>query len=73
MTNPRDRYVTGRIGSYDAATVASIDRHLRGLRYRLTLADQTERQRARVREDIDALLDRRTRITRVDAGHGCSV
>lgn len=67
-TASRGRYLVGKLASYDASTIAHIDRHLRGLRYRLTLADQTERQRDRAREDIDALLDRR--ITK--AGSGCS-
>ena len=57
-TTSRDRYLIGRLGSYDASTLARIDSHLRALRMRLT-QDITDRQRASARDDLDALLDRR--------------
>lgn len=59
----RDRYIVGRLGSYDVSTVARVDSHLRALRMRLRLADLTDRQRANVRHDLDELLDRRAAIT----------
>lgn len=63
-TASRDRYLSGKLGSYDTSTVPRIDSHLRALRYRLTLADLTARQRANAMADVDALLDRRAEITR---------
>lgn len=58
-TTSRDRYCIGKLGSYDVSTVPRIDSHLRALRLRLPLADLTDRQRANIRHDLDALLDRR--------------
>lgn len=59
VTTSRDRYLIGKLGSYDVSTVTRVDGHLRALRLRLRLADLTDRQRENVRHDIDALLDRR--------------
>lgn len=61
-TTSRDRYLIGRLGSYDASTLARIDSHLRALRMRLK-QDITDRQRANAHEDLDALLDRRRVLT----------
>lgn len=61
-TTSRDRYLVGRLGSYDVSTVARVDSHLRALRMRLT-QDITDRQRASARDDLDALLDRRRALT----------
>ncbi len=63
MTPTRDRYLIGKLGSYDVSTVPRIDSHLRALRLRLRLADLTDRQRASVRHDLDELLDRRAELT----------
>lgn len=57
-TTSRDRYLIGKLGSYDTSTRARIDSHLRALGIRLT-QDITDRQRANARHDIDALLDAR--------------
>lgn len=54
----RDRYLIGKLGSYDVSTRARIDSHLRALGVRLT-QDITDRQRANARLDIDSLLDAR--------------
>lgn len=62
MTNPRDRYLIGKLATYDASTVARIDSHLRALRLRLV---GTTRQVASARADVDALLERRTELSRV--------
>lgn len=62
-TTSRDRYLIGKLGSYDASTVPRIDSHLRALRMRLRLTDLTDRQRANVRHDLDELLDRRRALT----------
>lgn len=60
----RDPYVIGRCGSYLAPTIAHVDHHLRHLRLRLRLTcDLTARQQAATRHDLDALLDRRLRLT----------
>ncbi len=67
MTTSRDRYLIGRLGSYDASTMAQIDSHLRALRMRARLADLTPRQADRIRDDVDLLLDARLQHL-LDAG-----
>lgn len=57
----QDRFLRGKLASYDTSTVARIDTHLRALRLRLV---GTERQVASARSDMDALLDRRAELTR---------
>ncbi len=63
MTPTRDRYLIGKLGSYDASTVARIDSHLRALRMRAQLTQLTPQQAQRVRDDVDLLLDARTSAT----------
>lgn len=58
----RDPYLIGKLGSYDIATVAKIDGHLRNLRGRLTKS-LAAKQRIAVWHDINALLDRRQAMT----------
>lgn len=62
MTTSRDRYLTGNLGSYDTSTVARVDSHLRALHMRARLADLTDRQAGRIRDDIDLLLDARCEL-----------
>lgn len=58
----RDRFVVGRLGSYECRTVTELDNHLRKLR--------TDRQGAcgaplvRILHDIDQLLERRVQLQR---------
>lgn len=63
MTTSRDRYLIGKLGSYDASTLARIDSHLRALHMRARLAEPAPRQADRIRDDIDLLLDARTTLT----------
>lgn len=61
----RDMYVIGKHGSYFCPTVKACDETLRILRSALHLADDlfiTETTLARVRLDIDKILDRRTEL-----------
>jgi hypothetical protein len=60
----RDQYVIGRCGSYLAPTLSAVDNHLRALRTRLTHATPT--MAAKLRADIDGLLDRRVELLRED-------
>lgn len=57
----RDAYVIGKLGSYLAPSAAAIDRHLDDLTARIPAARPTLQQR--IRADVDALLDRRQRLT----------
>lgn len=63
----RDQYVVGRLGSYMCPTVAAVDGHLRVLRGRLRLNRPIPGPidagiNARLRDDIDRLLDRRREL-----------
>jgi hypothetical protein len=62
----RDPYLIGKLGSYDVATLAKVDSHLRALRLRLTTRIEP-RQRIQLWADINALLDRRSAMTADDA------
>jgi hypothetical protein len=62
MPSVRDRYLIGKLGSYDTSTVARVDSHLRALRHRLT-TDITPRLQLNVWADINELLQRRHTLT----------
>lgn len=61
MPTTRDRYIVGKLGSYDTSTVTRIDLYLRHLHPQLTMG--TDRRRASARHDVDLLLDARSRLT----------
>jgi hypothetical protein len=54
-------YVIGKCGSYLAATVDQVDKHLRGIRTWLK-GTVEPRRAANLRHDLDLLLDRRAEL-----------
>lgn len=59
-------YVRGQLGGYQAQSVALVDKHLRRLRKRLR-ERTTPQIHARVRHDVDLLLDARLVLMRLAA------
>ncbi len=56
-------YVPGKLGPYFAPTLEHVDAHLRRLTGRLTDDRLKPSTKVKLRADIDALLDRRARMT----------
>lgn len=58
----RHRFVIGKLGSYECATVSAIDQHVGRLAAQLQAGDAA--QWRRIWHDVDLLLDKRSTLTK---------